>query len=148
MMELRSGSFVIYKGLQCKLLSSKELKITSLEKRSLELGFNQYPNGLAYFKYIDKNDVAAAFQVITKAKYQGHIFQVTENRFVSDDDQIILFLNNLDFEAYDMLGFNYRNDNANISVKVKDIEAIWEEREPLLDFSFTMDKIYYIKGSP
>src|SRR6186713_2700943 len=97
MMELRSGSFIIYKGLQCRLLSSIELKATSSEKKSLELGFNQYPNSPSYFKYIDKGEVSTAFQVITRAKYQGHTFQVTENKLVSDDDQINLFLNNLDF---------------------------------------------------
>jgi hypothetical protein len=147
MIELRSGSFIVYKSIQCRLLSSTELKVTSSEKISLNYGFDQYPNGSTYFKYINKNDVSAAFQVITKAKYRGHTFQMIENKFVSDDDEAKLFLNNLDFDAYDMFGFNYRDDNANISVKVKDLDAVWEERQPLLDFPFASNKIYYIKGS-
>ena len=147
MMKLRSGYFLIYKGLQCKLLPSTEPEIISSDKRSLELGFSQYPNTTTYHKHINKSDISTAFEVITKAKYKGHIFQVTENKVVVDDDKITLFLNNLDFEAYDMFGFNYRNDNANILVQVKDLESIWEERKPLLDFIFNIDPIYYIKGS-
>jgi hypothetical protein len=58
--------------------------------------------------------VSSAFQVITKAKYRGHTFQVTENKLVSDDDNVTLFLNNLDFKAHDMFGLDYRNDNANV----------------------------------
>ena len=145
MIKLRSGCFLSYKGLECKLLSSTTLKILSPDKRSLNLGFKQYPNNPIYFKHVKESEVSSAFCVITRAKYQSHIFQLTENRLVSNGEEIAIFLNNLDFEAYDKFGFNYRNDNANISVKVGDLEEIWEEREPLLDFSFEVDRVYYLK---
>jgi hypothetical protein len=147
MIELRSGFFVTYKGLQCRLLSSENLKVTSSEKRCLEFGFHKYPNSSVYYKYISKNDVTSGFQVITKVKYQGHIFQVTENKIVSDDDNVTLFLDNFDFKAYDKFGFNYRDDNANISVKVKELKTVWEEREPLLNFPFNIERIQHVKGS-
>jgi hypothetical protein len=146
MIELRSGFFVVYKGLQCRLLSSETLKISSVEKQSLEFGFSQYPNNpSAFYKLISKNDVVSAFNVITKAKYKGHDFQITINKLVADDDDIVLFLNNLDFKAYDLFGFNYRDDNANITVRVKELEIVWEEREPLLDFPFNEPEKVYLK---
>ncbi|MDF9800469.1 hypothetical protein OKW21_005732 [Catalinimonas alkaloidigena] len=147
MIKLRSGAFVNYKGLQCKLISSNPFKISSLDKRCLELGFEQYPNKQVYFKYIERNEVLSAFHLITKAKYQGDVYQLTENRVVSNEDKVTLFLDNLDFAAYDKFGFNYRDDNANISVKVSLLEEIWEEREPLLNFSFEVDQIQYLKKS-
>ncbi len=146
-MNYRFGSYVVYNELECYMISGKEWKIVSEDINSQKLGFIPYEAGFPFYKRIAKSDIQSGYFVRTKAKYKGFIFELFQNENLKKENKIRLYLNNLDFDAYDYFGFNYRNDEANITVNISEIDEIWEERERLSRFPFKVDKIKYLKKS-
>jgi len=133
----RSGYYGVFKGIECRLRGTNAGWIVVFQNQkgkfeSLEL------------KGKDVKKIQSAFRVRTKAKYKNFTFDLQ----VSDalrEGKVLLWLNALDFEAFDYFGFNYR-DEANIEVEIDKIDEIWEEREKLSEFPFKAEKIKYLKG--
>ncbi|SHI38421.1 hypothetical protein [Pseudozobellia thermophila] len=144
-MKYRFGSYVVYKEMDCYLISRKEWRIVSKDIKSQKLGFKAYEAGFPYYKKIDKTDIQSGYFVRTKAKYKDFTFELFQNEALKNDYKVRLKLNNLDFDAYDYFGFPYRNDDASIEVNEEELEEIWEERKPLARFPFKTEKIKFIK---
>ena len=100
-----------------------------------------------YKKSIEDKEkfINSAYVVRTKAIYKDFIFELFQNENLKKEKKVRLYLNNLDFDAYDYFGFPYRKDDANIVVQEDELEEIWEERTPLSRFPFKVDKVKYIK---
>lgn len=141
----RFGSYIVYKELDCYLISRKEWKIVSEDINSQKLGFIAYDAGFPFYKRIDKSEIQSGYFVRTKASYKDFIFELFQNEKLKDEHKVRLKLNNLDFDAYDYFGFPYRNDDASIEVNEEELEEIWEERSRLASFPFKVDKIKYLK---
>tara|TARA_R110002049_G_scaffold245376_1_gene419309 strand:- start:540 stop:980 length:441 start_codon:yes stop_codon:yes gene_type:complete len=129
------------------VINGKEYSISSSDK-----GWMIYNHDIPESEpilLIDKKDankkIGSAYVVRTKAKYQGFVFTIFQNKALKDEHKVRLKLNNLDFDAYDYYGFPYRKDDASIVVQEDELEEIWEERTPLARFPFKVDKIKYIK---
>lgn len=144
-MMYRVGSYVLYKELDCYLISRKEWKIVSEDINSQKLGFIAYEAGFPFYKRIDKSDIQSGYFVLTKARYNGFVFELIQDTALEDENKVRLYLDNLDFAAYDYFGFPYRKDDASIVVQEDELEEIWEERTRLARFPFKVDKIKYIK---
>jgi hypothetical protein len=144
-MKYRFGSHLVYKGLDCYLVSRKEWKIVSEDIKSQNLGFMAYEAGSPFYKTIDKGDIQSGYFVRTKARYKDFIFELFQNENLKSEHKVQLDLDNLDFDAYDYFRFPYRNDDASILVEEDELEEIWEERTPLARFPFKVDKIKYLK---
>ncbi|MGX1927886.1 hypothetical protein [Flagellimonas sp. 2504JD4-2] len=133
----RSGYYGLFEGKECKLRGTSSGWVVVLQNQS-----TGFANLELKGKEIKK--IQSASRVRTKAKYKGFTFSLHENSKL-EKGKVRLWLDSLDFEAYDHFGFNYRED-ANIEVDVDELDEIWEEREKLSKFPFKVEKIKYLKG--
>lgn len=148
-MKIRSGYYCSYMEIDCKMLGKKGgFYLITNNPASVKYGFDS-KNGY-YEKSIEKKDksITSAYMVRTKTKYKGFVFTISQNDDLKNNNMVRLFLDNLDFEAYDYFNLPYRDDEANIIVDVSELNEIWEEREPLSTFPFKIDKIKYLKNLP
>ncbi|SIS40323.1 hypothetical protein SAMN05421766_101572 [Zobellia uliginosa] len=145
-MNYRDAYYGVYRDMECILLDTlKGWKLITSNDKAREYGFTK--SGTKYSKIIEieDKDLITAFTVRTKAKYNGFHFTLFQNENLKEENKVRLYLENLDFEAYDHFGFPYRNDDASIEVNEEELEEIWEERKPLSQFPFKAEKIKFIK---
>ena len=145
-MNYRSGYYCWYKNIECKMLSkTKGFYLIAYNDMAEKYEFSKVDG--YYEKSIGEKEksISSAYIVRTKAKYKEFNFTVFENEDLKKENKIRLYLDSLDFNAYDYFGFSYRNDDACIDVYEDDLEEVWEERTPLARFPFKVDKIKYIK---
>lgn len=139
-MKFISGYYGFFRG--------KEHKIRSTTK-SWKIYLNENTISSQVIEIEQKNakmKIESAYIVRTKAKYKSFVFTTFQNENLKKEGKVGLYLDNLDFDAYDFFGFNYRNDDAQIIVEISELEEIWEERKRLSNFPFKVDKVKILKS--
>lgn len=143
-MKVRLGTYTIIKGIEMKLSGNRYEVPTSEFEKTYSISYpavlgkmdefrlykQPYPYFDEYMKEVYIKDIKNAFFVVTKAKYQGEVFEVEPYY----GDEIHLHLATKDLELGKKLNFYELHDGEGNSyylgeVKITEVEKIWEERQ-------------------
>lgn len=145
-MEIRSGQFGVFKNeefnliikdsITCRLIIRKE-EITDKQKI---IGFKEYCKSIFTLE-IKSTELDSAFNVLTHCNYQGFKYQATE---ILGSSKIRIWPS---IEAQTHFGdFSKHGYDPHIDIEESELKEIWEIREPINGFKFTVEPIFYIRS--
>lgn len=145
MINIRSGTFAFYNDNYYELVDGDKEDCLLIHRgctnsQLQRLGFTEYSDQV-YLLAIKRKDINSAFQVRTYCVYKDFKYQITDN--LKDQKFRIWPLAEAQNHLQDFQRHGY---DPVYEIAETDITSIWEEREPLLDFPFKVEKIIYLKG--
>lgn len=129
----KNGPHVIYNNLEYKLTGYDDgkVKIVSFNPDDLNNGFTQikfYPNGIGYFKYVNRNEITAGYSIENSCSYKGYKFQVVIESELGDE----MLIHTCDHEVYKKLKFDMREPGMYEKwIDIKELDKIWSEKKPM-----------------